>query len=399
MPHFSIVIPTYNRAELLRSAIKSVLQQTFEDFEIVVSNGGSTDHTREVVAAFEDPRVRYLESEVQLPIGDNYQTGLDNAIGEYITFLSDDDAYTPELLSKAATIIRERRADMVGYRYCRYYHDRSRDFDLDIPKNSLLIERFSGRTTTFSSEEALRQVLAMHALSDAPADSRFICPYLSNATYKRSIFDSLRKKRSNLFDMVPADIYLAAAVFLQAESYHCLDEPLLVWSSWEGNTTGSAHRLQVKVRDHYRHLLQGRSLDHTPLKFPLPLNSAVNTVLEALSDHSEVDVDISWPAYYARTLENFTYLKSFGIDMSLEEEELASSLAQQPDYFQREVQLQLPRYFNVKSFINAKIPALAARLRHLRNRRANNVPKIVRGDRDGFKNVLEASAIVFKTVQ
>ncbi len=82
-PYFSIAMPTFNRAELLRLAIQSVLGQTFGDFEVVISNGGSTDGTRSVVEGFDDARIRYFESDARRSIGDNYQTALDQTRGEY----------------------------------------------------------------------------------------------------------------------------------------------------------------------------------------------------------------------------------------------------------------------------------------------------------------------------
>ena len=86
-PFFSVLMPTYNRAHLLPLAIKSVLNQTFEDFELIISNGGSTDNTSDLINTFTDSRIRYVESKERLSIGDNYQNTLDNADGEYITFL------------------------------------------------------------------------------------------------------------------------------------------------------------------------------------------------------------------------------------------------------------------------------------------------------------------------
>src|SRR5690606_31074340 len=168
MPLFSVVIPTYNRAELLRFAIESVLQQTFDDFEIVISNGGSTDHTRDVVAEFNDDRIRYFESKERLPVGENYQNGLNHASGEFITFLSDDDAYTPNLLETVKAVFDEEDPDIVGYPYCRYYHDDIYEFDTEIPKNSLLISAHDGARTRFLAAEALEQVRSMHGLSSAP---------------------------------------------------------------------------------------------------------------------------------------------------------------------------------------------------------------------------------------
>jgi len=62
-PKVSVVIPTYNRAHLVGRAIRSVLNQTYQDFEIIVVDDGSTDNTKEVVKSFNDPRIRYIRHE------------------------------------------------------------------------------------------------------------------------------------------------------------------------------------------------------------------------------------------------------------------------------------------------------------------------------------------------
>ena len=58
-PLFSVVIPTYNRANMLQRALESVLAQSYDNFEILVMDDGSTDNTAEVVASFTDPRITY----------------------------------------------------------------------------------------------------------------------------------------------------------------------------------------------------------------------------------------------------------------------------------------------------------------------------------------------------
>ena len=60
MPRVSVIIPTHRRPVLLKAAVQSVLDQTFQDFEIVVVDDASGDNTKEVVEAFADPRIRYL---------------------------------------------------------------------------------------------------------------------------------------------------------------------------------------------------------------------------------------------------------------------------------------------------------------------------------------------------
>lgn len=62
-PTVSVVIPTYNRAHLLGRAIKSVLDQTYQDFELIIVDDASSDNTGQVVATFADPRIHYLRHE------------------------------------------------------------------------------------------------------------------------------------------------------------------------------------------------------------------------------------------------------------------------------------------------------------------------------------------------
>ncbi|MCS6985063.1 MAG: glycosyltransferase family 2 protein, partial [Leptospiraceae bacterium] len=65
MPFFSVILPTYNRASWLPRSIQSVLDQKFQDFELIIVDDGSTDNTREVVAHFSDPRIKYYYKENQ----------------------------------------------------------------------------------------------------------------------------------------------------------------------------------------------------------------------------------------------------------------------------------------------------------------------------------------------
>src|ERR1700741_4506685 len=95
-PTVSVVIPTYNRALLIRQAIDSVLRQTFSDFEIIVADDGSTDDTEAVVRSYGD-RIRYL----RVPhggISHPRNAGMAAARGRYFTFLDSDDLLYPYAL-------------------------------------------------------------------------------------------------------------------------------------------------------------------------------------------------------------------------------------------------------------------------------------------------------------
>lgn len=104
-PLLSVVIPTYNRAERLRITLASVLNQTFEDFEVLVMDDGSTDATRDAVERFGDPRVRYSWAENSGGPAAPRNRGIDEARAEWICFLDADDLWYPEKLEKVYAVI------------------------------------------------------------------------------------------------------------------------------------------------------------------------------------------------------------------------------------------------------------------------------------------------------
>jgi len=96
-PKVSIVIPTYNRAHLVTKAIESVLQQNFQNLQLIVVDDGSVDNTRDCVARFSDPRLLYLFRE-NGRTGAALNTGIAASRGELFAFLGSDDAYLPEFV-------------------------------------------------------------------------------------------------------------------------------------------------------------------------------------------------------------------------------------------------------------------------------------------------------------
>src|SRR5262245_50704279 len=85
----SICIPTYNRPNLLENAITSVLEQTFDDVEVVVSDNHHTGEA--IVADLGDPRIRYFANGANVGPARNFELALDRARGRFVGILSDDD--------------------------------------------------------------------------------------------------------------------------------------------------------------------------------------------------------------------------------------------------------------------------------------------------------------------
>jgi len=97
-PKVSIVIPTYNRTDFLKRALKSVLEQSFQNYEVLVVDDCSRENVQEVLKELKDNRLRYLRHETNQGEAISRNTAIQAAQGEYIAFLDDDDEWMPEKL-------------------------------------------------------------------------------------------------------------------------------------------------------------------------------------------------------------------------------------------------------------------------------------------------------------
>lgn len=106
-PKVSVIIPTYNRAHVLGRALRSVLNQAYQDFELIVVDDGSSDATVEVMSGFADSRIRYLHHEENRGAAAARNSGIKAARGEYVAFLDSDDEWLPEKLEKQIEAFRQ----------------------------------------------------------------------------------------------------------------------------------------------------------------------------------------------------------------------------------------------------------------------------------------------------
>jgi glycosyltransferase involved in cell wall biosynthesis len=97
-PFFTVVVPVYNRADVLETALRSVMAQSFQDFDIVVVDDGSSDDPKAVVERLADPRLRFIRQENQGGAAAR-NTGIEAAVGRFIAFLDSDDVFLPHHLA------------------------------------------------------------------------------------------------------------------------------------------------------------------------------------------------------------------------------------------------------------------------------------------------------------
>jgi len=193
----SVIIPCYNAQETIASALDSVLSQTYEKYEIVIVDDGSTDNSRQIIQ-------NYTENNSQVDIVYIHQVnsgpsqarnkGVQKAKGEFIAFLDADDEWHPEKLKIQVQYLKEKRLNFLGSRY-QY---------IDFEKNMGSI---------FLKQYTLKELLLK---------TRFSTP---GVIMQKKFFDELGGFDISLKYAEDHDLWLRAA---KQQALHIIDEPRLV---------------------------------------------------------------------------------------------------------------------------------------------------------------------------
>lgn len=116
-PAVSVVLPTFNRSHLIGNAIKSILDQTYQDFEIIIVDDASTDNTKDVVLSFSDERIRYMRLNTNMGVSAAINKGINSAKGTFIGLIADDDTWTSSKLERQVSTFNKGNPKL-GLVYC-----------------------------------------------------------------------------------------------------------------------------------------------------------------------------------------------------------------------------------------------------------------------------------------
>lgn len=120
MPTISVIITTYNRANILPRAIRSVLSQTFTNYELIIVDDCSTDGTDGVVSLLKDPRIRYYRLSENGGSSKARNVGFNMSKGKYVVFLDDDNEFLPTFLEDTEYRLRTADESVKGIRVGKY---------------------------------------------------------------------------------------------------------------------------------------------------------------------------------------------------------------------------------------------------------------------------------------
>ena len=108
----SIIIPTYNRGKIISNSIKSVLNQTFKNLEIIVIDDGSNDNTKEIIDNLNDGRIKYIQLNKNCGGSFARNFGIKKASGQFISFQDSDDIFLPNKIEMQLKNIINKKSDL-----------------------------------------------------------------------------------------------------------------------------------------------------------------------------------------------------------------------------------------------------------------------------------------------
>lgn len=208
MPKISVIIPSYNRAAYITNAIGSVLSQTYQDFEVIIVDDGSTDNTEEIVKSYfkvyEKEKIRYFYQRNQGP-GATRNYGIRQARGEYVAFLDADDVLLPNALKERYDFL-ENHND-AALTFTDYYLSKRNADGVNtepILQKSGFLNRFKG-------------IIDWHYGVEFIFNEQFYCRYLSfrphpihtnTVMVRKNVLNDIGLFRTDIFACEDVDLWL-----------------------------------------------------------------------------------------------------------------------------------------------------------------------------------------------
>lgn len=205
IPKISVIVPVYNVEKYIGQCIESILNQTFRDFELILINDGSFDYSYKICREFakKDARISLFSQENKGQAAAR-NLGIENACGEYLTFIDSDDYVTSDYLEKLYHTLTKYQCDIVMTGYYRY----------DEQTNLLyyyIQQENVGQCERISQTEILKRMLT---------DANYL--QVVAKIFKRTLFENLRFDVGRYFE----DFFLITKLFLQVDSVVYLKDSL-----------------------------------------------------------------------------------------------------------------------------------------------------------------------------
>lgn len=215
---YSIVMPTRDRPDTLRHAIATVLRLERPNYELIVMDNCGGPETRQVVESFAAPQLRYFRAEERLSMADNWERGLDEVRGDYVTFIGDDDGFLPDALHLAERFHAGRPSDILSWwPFLWLWPDAE-----GTGAASQAHMHFASHIGRHDSRAYLKRLFACQA--DWTSLPTLYCSFVP-----RGLIDEMRSRHGRYFLAPLPDVFSGIANLLSSDAYFYSYRPLTCW--------------------------------------------------------------------------------------------------------------------------------------------------------------------------
>lgn len=332
-PFFTIAIPTKNRPDRLAAAIKSVLTQTFSDFELAVSDNcdeAESEKTAAVVRSFNDARIRYIRTSGHLSMPDNWERACEDARGEFVGILTDRSVFRRDALQVVHDEIQTTGARVVGW-FCDSY---GRD-----PEG----KKYRRRGVSLARHRLESAAVLDYFLRGHPKYAGKVLPKLLGSVCHRSILDAiLASPIGRCCPPVCPDYTSGFLMLAHSEWFLLIDDALFVTC---GVGNGSSFRRRGPLAERFKRDL---GMTWKELVDRMPSEACFSHALvlndfKRLKDAMPVAFErfeIDHPQYYLGCLYDYWKSARHGVDRSEDLDALIEGLNFEPDEVQKAVRDQ-----------------------------------------------------------
>jgi len=358
LPQFSVIVPT-TRPHLLRYSVRSVLAQTVGDFEVIVSDNQASG-VEAAVRDVGDARVRYARTPARLPIHKSWEFALEQARGDWVLLLADDDVILPGLLAALQALARaDASAEIVTWRHGGFVDPRHPSAAI---RGRVDLPAHSGEVLRFDNRDNLRLLFALGGAPEQFAAMKRRQPHPAQGAYRMDLVRRIKARSGDLFLPTTPDWAAITQVLAAGRETFVLDAPYTLYNSTVDSNAAAATGDTARIRAVYAEFTH-EPFSNVPFKGILTnRNIIADTVL---------DVQKRWPELAGYRIEPAAYFRNvcYGLaqverqsgttaEVRDEMAELARALEGQPPALRDEIRDYLKAQRTPAATAAARAPAL-----------------------------------------
>lgn len=278
-PKFSILLTTYNRHKMFEGCLQSILNQTYNNFEVIVCDRGSTPSVEPIIKKYNDPRVRYFKSSQEINANDSGNEIVKQIKGDYFVFIADDDAWVPSTLEKVKNAFdKDEKYGIVQVGLTPYRQGYEHQVISKKGRNCMVYKEFSKKSETdfleISGKDISENFFSSFGIGDKQVPDILSAFHSSAFFMRKSEIDKVFDKQGGLYVRSFGDVGYFGVAYDTMVGY--VNLPLAIIGVEHNREVEHQHKSTRKWKKEKKYI------EHSPLKIASFLNLSTDAALKVI---------------------------------------------------------------------------------------------------------------------